>query len=94
MYLKLVAIAAACFAIVGCNTIRGAGQDIRAGEQKVEHAFSKPDFNKADRDHDGTLDRDEAKAMPDVARNFDAIDKDHDGTVSQSELQDYTASHQ
>ena len=33
-------------------------------------------FKKADPDHDGTLTRDEAKAMPRVAKHFDAIDTD------------------
>ena len=43
-------------------------------------------FRKADKDNDGTLDRKEAKAMPNVARNFDAIDADKDGTVSLDEV--------
>lgn len=41
---------------------------------------------KADKDHDGTLNRQEAKAMPNVAKNFDAIDADKDGTVSLDEI--------
>ena len=43
-------------------------------------------FKKADTDNDGTLTRDEAKAMPRVARNFDAVDTDKDGTVSLNEI--------
>jgi Ca2+-binding EF-hand superfamily protein len=43
-------------------------------------------FMKADKDHDGTLNRQEAKAMPNVAKNFDAIDADKDGTVSLDEI--------
>ena len=43
-------------------------------------------FKKADPDHDGTLTRDEAKAMPRVAKHFDAIDTDKDGTVSLDEI--------
>jgi Ca2+-binding EF-hand superfamily protein len=43
-------------------------------------------FKKADKDNDGTLDRKEAKAMPRVAKNFDAIDVDKDGTVSLDEV--------
>jgi hypothetical protein len=43
-------------------------------------------FKKADKDNDGTLDRKEAKAMPRVAKNFDAIDVDKDGTVSLEEV--------
>ncbi|HEX7955179.1 MAG TPA: EF-hand domain-containing protein [Burkholderiales bacterium] len=43
-------------------------------------------FRKADTDHDGTLTKDEAKAMPRVAKNFDTIDGDKDGTVSLQEI--------
>jgi Ca2+-binding EF-hand superfamily protein len=49
----------------------------------------KPQFSKADKDHDGTLDKDEAKAMPDVDANFDKIDTDKDGTVSRDEVKAY-----
>jgi Ca2+-binding EF-hand superfamily protein len=43
-------------------------------------------FKAADKDNDGTLDKEEAKAMPGVAKNFDKIDADKDGTVSMDEL--------
>jgi Ca2+-binding EF-hand superfamily protein len=43
-------------------------------------------FKAADKDNDGTLDKQEAKAMPRVAKNFDAIDTDKDGTVSMDEV--------
>jgi Ca2+-binding EF-hand superfamily protein len=43
-------------------------------------------FKAADKDNDGTLDKQEAKAMPRVAKNFDAIDTDKDGTVSMDEI--------
>ncbi|HKB81847.1 MAG TPA: EF-hand domain-containing protein [Burkholderiales bacterium] len=43
-------------------------------------------FKKADTDNDGTLTKGEAKAMPRVAKNFDAIDADKDGTVSLDEI--------
>ena len=43
-------------------------------------------FKKADKDNDGTLTKEEAKAMPRVAKHFDAIDTDKDGTVSMDEL--------
>jgi hypothetical protein len=46
-------------------------------------------FKAADKDNDGTLDRNEAKAMPNVAKNFDAIDTDKDGTVSLAEIHTY-----
>jgi Ca2+-binding EF-hand superfamily protein len=43
-------------------------------------------FKAADKDNDGTLDKQEAKAMPRVSKNFDAIDTDKDGTVSMDEI--------
>lgn len=50
-------------------------------------------FQKADKDNDGTLDREEAKKLPRVSQNFDAIDVDHDGTVSRDEVHDYMQQH-
>lgn len=90
MVSKLLIVAIACAAVTGCNTMRGAGEDIRAGGEKVERAFSRSDFDKADTDRDGTLDRSEATAMSsDVSGNFDAIDTDRDGTVSADEVRRY-----
>jgi Ca2+-binding EF-hand superfamily protein len=43
-------------------------------------------FKKADKDNDGTLDREEAKAMPRVLKNFDTIDTDKDGLVSLDDI--------
>jgi Ca2+-binding EF-hand superfamily protein len=54
--------------------------------RQTMHEKGKAAFAKADADHDGTLDKAEAKAMPRVAKNFDAIDTDHDGTVSMDEI--------
>jgi Ca2+-binding EF-hand superfamily protein len=62
-------------------------------DPQVMHEKGAAAFKKADRDNDGTLDRKEAKAMPDVAKNFDAIDADHDGTVSMDEVHTYMAAH-
>ena len=41
MNLRYMALAAAAAFIAGCNTMHGAGEDIKAGEQKVKNAFSK-----------------------------------------------------
>ena len=49
-------------------------------------------FKAADKDNDGTLDKEEAKVMPRVAKNFDAIDANHDGTVSMDEIHAYMKS--
>ena len=46
-------------------------------------------FKRADKDHDGTLSRDEAKALPQVSKHFSSIDADKDGTVSKDEIKAY-----
>ncbi len=56
---------------------------------KSKHDKGDLAFKKADKDNDGTLDKAEAKAMPNVARHFDAIDTDKDGTVSLEEVHTY-----
>jgi Ca2+-binding EF-hand superfamily protein len=64
-------------------------QEIKAGMAHAKQAMkeeSEAKFKKADTDNDGTLDKAEAKAMPRVAKNFDAIDTDKDGTVSMEEI--------
>lgn len=43
-------------------------------------------FEQADSNHDGKLSREEAAAMPFVARHFDQIDSNHDGYVTHDEL--------
>ena len=53
---------------------------------KGKHDKGAVAFKKADKDSDGTLDKEEAKAMSHVAKNFDAIDTDKDGTVSLEEV--------
>jgi len=60
--------------------------EIKAGMKQAAHAKGEAAFKKADTDNDGTLDKTEAKAMPRVAKSFDAIDTDKDGTVSMEEI--------
>jgi Ca2+-binding EF-hand superfamily protein len=65
----------------------------KAGKERHDRAVER--FKSADKDNDGTLTKDEAKAMPRVAKNFDAIDADKDGTVSEKEIHSYMkAQHQ
>ncbi|MFA6015555.1 MAG: EF-hand domain-containing protein [Gallionellaceae bacterium] len=45
-------------------------------------------FDAADIDHDGALNRDEAKAMPMLSNHFDDIDADKDGKVTDGEISD------
>ena len=39
-----------------------------------------------DANHDGKISRQEAAAMPEIAKNFDAIDANHDGFITMSEV--------
>jgi Ca2+-binding EF-hand superfamily protein len=59
-------------------------------KMKAEHQAR---FAAADKDHDGTLDREEAKALPRVAKHFDAIDADQSGTVSEEEIRKHAQAH-
>lgn len=63
---------------------------MKSGKGMHDKAVAK--FKAADKDNDGTLDKEEAKAMPGVARNFDAIDADKDGTVSEQEIHEFMKS--
>jgi Ca2+-binding EF-hand superfamily protein len=45
-------------------------------------------FNAADANHDGGLDREEAKNMPMLSQYFDEIDTNHDGKVTRQEYFD------
>jgi Ca2+-binding EF-hand superfamily protein len=62
----------------------------KTGERK--HRLEEQ-FKKADKDNDGTLDKNEAKAMPHVAKHFKEIDTDKDGTVSMDEIRAFMKSH-
>jgi hypothetical protein len=68
------------------NGMTSPSKDEAKSPGKSRHDKGDAAFKKADKDNDGTLDRNEAKAMPRVAKNFDAIDVDKDGTVSLDEV--------
>jgi Ca2+-binding EF-hand superfamily protein len=74
--LKLIVVALSLTLGIGIAGTAGADQASKLEER----------FKKADKDNDGTLDRNEAKAMKQVSRHFDEIDKDKDGTVSLDEV--------
>lgn len=68
-------------ATLAATLVLGAGTAFADHHGKFEAAFKA-----ADKDNDGTLDKEEAKAMPRVAKNFDALDADKDGTVDMKEV--------
>jgi Ca2+-binding EF-hand superfamily protein len=65
--------------------------EVKAGKHSNDHMHDKGSmgFKNADKDNDGTLDREEAKKLPHVSKNFDAIDVDKDGTVDRDEVHNY-----
>ena len=60
---------------------------------KEMHERGAQRFKAADSNGDGTLDKEEAKAMPRVAKNFDAIDADKSGAVTWKEIHNYMMAH-
>jgi len=60
---------------------------------KEMHERGMESFKAADKNGDGVLNKEEAKAMPRVEKNFDAIDADKSGTVTGKEIHDYMKAH-
>lgn len=73
------------------------GKDGKDGKsckrQNGAHDKGSKAFDAADKDHDGTLDRKEAKKLKNVYKNFDAIDADKDGTVDRDEVHNFMSGH-
>lgn len=65
------------------------GKTMKDRGARLEQARAEFDkrFAEADADHDGKLSREEAKAMPHVAENFDAIDTAKTGFVTKEQVQ-------
>lgn len=66
-------------------------EEVKAGKHGAmsKHDKGEMAFKKADKDNDGTVDREEAKSLPKVSKNFDAIDVDKDGTVDYDEVHNF-----
>ena len=70
--------------------------EMQAAMQKMAkeaHKRGAERFKAADKDADGSLTREEAKAMPRVAKNFESVDADKSGTVTAKEIHDYMKAH-
>lgn len=89
--LKTLLLAIALLFVPSLALAQYAGDSGAAGGAKPgsAHAKALARFKKADKDGDGSLTREEAKALPRVSKNFDAIDADHDGTVTEEEIHNY-----
>jgi Ca2+-binding EF-hand superfamily protein len=88
---KIAVVVATLFALSAGYSVAAdtaAPDDSKSVTQKAKDLF-KSKFRKADKDNDGTVDREEAKALPEVAAHFDAIDTDKDGTVSRGEIKNF-----
>lgn len=66
---------------------------VRGGKRGTMHERGTMGFQKADKDNDGTLTKEEAKVLPRVSQHFDEIDVDKDGTVDRDEVHNYMKSH-
>jgi Ca2+-binding EF-hand superfamily protein len=80
------ALALAATPSLGAKTALG---DSPAGLAQKARIPVTSDFDRADRDNSGMLDKTEAAAMPDVGVHFDAIDTDRNGKISREEIQAY-----
>ena len=76
--LSLTAAALASAAIIAVAAPEGAG-----GER---HGATMERLKAADTNGDGLISRDEAKALPMIAKHFDEIDTNHDGQLSPDEM--------
>jgi hypothetical protein len=83
----LVALAFAVYAVSPSPVVA------QAGLSGVANSLMTLDrnFDIADRNHDGLLSKDEAKAghVPFIVKNFDAIDTQHRGLVSKQDVHDF-----
>lgn len=92
--MKRTMLAVALASVFATATVCAVAADTPSSEapksfpEKAKDLF-KSKFSKADKDNDGTLDQQEAKAIPEVAAHFEAIDTDKDGTVSRDEIKTY-----
>ena len=61
-------------------------EDLRLQDSSPSGPRLKEHFRQADRDRNRRLDRQEARRIPWISRNFNALDGDRDGTVTLQEL--------
>ena len=61
-------------------------EDLRLQDSSPSGPRLKQHFSQADRDRNRRLDRQEARRIPWISRNFNVLDGDRDGTVTLQEL--------
>ena len=85
--MMLVVLAFALYAVLPSFAIAQAGlSGVATSMMTLDR-----NFDIADRNHDGLLSKDEAKAghVPFIVKNFDAIDTQHRGLVSKDDVHDF-----
>ncbi len=80
-------IAASCFALSANLAYAEGGQGTEAGYSDGTTHLDRR-FLAADANHDGGLDREEAKNMPMLSKYFDEVDTNKDGKVTRQEYFD------
>lgn len=68
-------------------------KDGKCKRKNAAHDKGSREFDAADKDHDGTLDKKESRKLKHVYKNFDAIDVDKDGTVDRDEVHNFMHEH-
>lgn len=80
------------FDLIDANHDKGLSKnEIReffAAAEKRRLDFSR-NLESADKDHNGRLTREEAKALPNMSAHFDEIDSNHDGELVIKEIADF-----
>jgi hypothetical protein len=67
--------------------------DAAGSTSTPHHGDAKQRLKAADSNGDGRLSRDEAQALPRLARHFDAIDSNHDGYITRREMRAWREQH-
>ncbi|TCV93333.1 EF hand domain-containing protein [Luteibacter rhizovicinus] len=85
--IRIASLLVGCF-LVSAVVVPAAAQN-GAGYIADKVAAMQKNFTAADKDKDGFLTRDEAKAMPFVSKHFDEIDTQKTGKVSEKDIGQY-----
>jgi hypothetical protein len=75
------------------STAQGAS-DSASQTSTPQHGDARQRLKAADSNGDRKLSRDEAQALPRLARHFDAIDSNHDGYITRREMRAWREQHE
>lgn len=84
--MAIIALASLCMHSARAQTNPGnAKPAMTAGGSQLETVRYLEAFERADKDGDGKLNREEAENLPAIAQRFEQIDIDRDGSISKAE---------